>query len=43
MEALDDAGIQLQNLTSAQKEEIMDRVKQQMAIATAQELLGVSN
>jgi mitochondrial import inner membrane translocase subunit TIM13 len=29
-------------LSSAQKEELMDQVKQQMAIMTAQELLSVS-
>lgn len=42
MESLDEAGAQYQNLTSAQKDEIMDQVKQQLAIATAQELLAVS-
>ncbi|KAF4525394.1 hypothetical protein B566_EDAN014179 [Ephemera danica] len=29
-----------QQLTSAQKDELIDQVKQQLAIATAQELLG---
>lgn len=38
MESLDQAG-----LTSAQKDELMERVRQQMAIANAQELLAVSN
>lgn len=37
---MDEAGNK--NLSSAQKEELMDQVKQQMAIMTAQELLSVS-
>lgn len=32
----------MQNLTSTQKDELMDQVKQQIAVAHAQELLQVS-
>lgn len=40
MESL--AGAGLNNLSSAQKDELMDRVRAQMALANAQELLAVS-
>lgn len=33
--------LQLNNLSAAQKDELMDQVKQQMAVANAQELLQV--
>lgn len=32
---------ELRNLTSGQKDELMDQVKQQLAVANAQELLSV--
>lgn len=33
----------LSNLTSSQKDQLMTEVRQQMAVATAQELVTVSN
>ena len=42
MESLGGTGLPLGNLTSAQKDELMDRVRQEMALANAQELLAVS-
>lgn len=37
-----DLGAQLSNLTSAQKDQLMSEVRQQYAVANAQELITVS-